>query len=108
MNYKKIPIKSYKALGLYPVYSEDIYNGREPFKIVGIRENEVELEGDFSGGTHSVTQKDWFSEDKVFLIKRICPETLKPTGCQVHNIYCCGGGEILKENKSYWEGNIIK
>jgi hypothetical protein len=31
----------------------------EIFEIVGIRKNEVELQGDFSGGTHNVTQKSW-------------------------------------------------
>jgi hypothetical protein len=41
------------------VYHKDIYDGKELMKIVGIRETEVELEGDYSGGTHSVCQKDW-------------------------------------------------
>src|SRR6186713_2236967 len=30
-----------------------------PFKVVGIREDEIEIEGDFSGGTHNVCQQDW-------------------------------------------------
>ncbi|MGN6417776.1 MAG: hypothetical protein ACTHMC_09810 [Pseudobacter sp.] len=30
-----------------------------PFKVVGIRENELEIEGDFSGGTHNVCQIGW-------------------------------------------------
>lgn len=41
------------------VYHRRIYNHREPLKIVGITETELELEGDFSGGTHNVCQKDW-------------------------------------------------
>jgi len=41
------------------VYHKDIYWGREPMKIVGIRANEVELEGDYSGGTHAVCQASW-------------------------------------------------
>lgn len=41
------------------VYHKDIYWGREEMKIVGIRKNSVELEGDWSGGTHNVCQKDW-------------------------------------------------
>ena len=41
------------------VYHKDIYWGREPMKIVGIRADEVELEGDWSGGTHNVCQRDW-------------------------------------------------
>jgi hypothetical protein len=47
--YKKIPIHGYISLGMYPVYCDDLYWGHEPFKIVGIRENEIEIEGDFSG-----------------------------------------------------------
>lgn len=103
MNYKKIPIKGHKTLNFYPVYVERIYYGHEPFKIVGIRENQVELEGDFSGGTHNVTQRDWFNDDECFLISEVCEEQLKPNGCQIHNIYCCGGGSIINEHINYWE-----
>ncbi len=45
-------------LGMF-VYHKDLYWGRERMKVVGIRETEVELEGDYSGGTHNVCQKDW-------------------------------------------------
>lgn len=45
-------------LGMF-VYHKELYWGREPMKVVGIRETEVELEGDYSGGTHNVCQKDW-------------------------------------------------
>lgn len=41
------------------VYHEEIYEGKEVMKIVGIREFEVELEGDYSGGTHNVIQREW-------------------------------------------------
>ena len=41
------------------VYHRDVYLHREPLKIVGIRESELELEGDYSGGTHNVIQKQW-------------------------------------------------
>jgi hypothetical protein len=54
MKYKKIPIKGYKVLNMYPVYVEDFYYGHEPFKVVGIRENQVELQGDFSGGCFGI------------------------------------------------------
>ena len=54
MKYKKQSIKGYKVLNMYPVYIEGVYYGHEPFKVVGIRDNQVELEGDFSGGTHNV------------------------------------------------------
>lgn len=41
------------------VYHRDIYDHREALKIVGIRETELELEGDYSGGTHLVVGKQW-------------------------------------------------
>lgn len=51
------------------VYHKQIYNGHEQMKIVGLRENEVELEGDWSGGTHGVCQKDWMPIEGVLLTK---------------------------------------
>ena len=106
MKYKKQSIKGYKLLNMYPVYIEGVYKGHEPFKVVGIRENQVELEGDFSGGTHNVCQKDWFDDDKVFVIKSVCEEQLKPNGCQIHNVNCCGGGSVINEHVSYWDSLV--
>ena len=96
----------YKILNMYPVYVESLYHGHEPLKVVGIRENEVELEGDFSGGTHNVCQKSWFNDDEAFVVKEVCEEQLKPNGCQLHNLHCCGGGNIINNHVSYWE-NLI-
>jgi hypothetical protein len=42
------------------VYHREVYNHRERLKVVGIKEDELELEGDFSGGTHNVSQRQWF------------------------------------------------
>tara|TARA_R110000868_G_scaffold119513_5_gene317279 strand:- start:19692 stop:20006 length:315 start_codon:yes stop_codon:yes gene_type:complete len=103
MNYKKLPITGYKELNIYPIYIEDVYNGHEPFKIVGIRENQIELEGDFSGGIHKVVQRDWFSDERCFVVSTVCPEQLKPNGCQVHNVNCCGGGSIIDKHTEYWK-----
>jgi len=41
------------------VYHRDVYYHKEPLKVVGIRERELELEGDYSGGTNNVVQKQW-------------------------------------------------
>ncbi len=41
------------------VYHRDVYEHKEPLKIVGIRENELELEGDYSGGTNNIIGKQW-------------------------------------------------
>lgn len=51
------------------VYHKKIYNGKELMKIVGIREKEVELEGDWSGGTHNVCQKAWMPISGLILIE---------------------------------------
>lgn len=51
------------------VYHEKLYWGKEPMKVVGIREKEVELEGDYSGGTHAVCQKDWLPIEGILLSK---------------------------------------
>ena len=55
------------------VYHKDIYDGKEQMKIVGIRENEIELEGDYSGGTHNVCQKDWCSKEGILLKRNETP-----------------------------------
>jgi hypothetical protein len=46
------------------------YDHGEVFTVVGIREHELELEGDWSGGTHNVSQKDWVPIDDCKLHKR--------------------------------------
>lgn len=100
--YKKLPVKSYKVLNMYPVYIEDLYEGREPFKIVGIRENQVELEGDYSAMNNTIG-KQWFDDDKVFVVTTVCDEQLKPSGCQIHNVNCCGGGSVINKHTNYWD-----
>ena len=87
---------------MYPVYVTNIYNGHEPFKIVGIREGEIEIDGDFSGGTHNISQKDWVKDEDVFVVKNICKEQLKATGCQIHNVNCCGGGSVIDKHTKHW------
>ena len=52
------------------VYHAELYHGKEPMKVVGIRESELELEGDYSGGTHLVIQKSWMPIDGLLLT---CP-----------------------------------
>lgn len=54
------------------VYHMDIYDGKQEMKIVGLRENQVELEGDFSGGTHHTVGKAWFpKEGLMFEMKEV-------------------------------------
>lgn len=48
---------------------EHIYNHKEPLKVIGIREHELELQGDYSGGTHNVIQSDWLPREGFKLKK---------------------------------------
>ena len=36
-----------------------------PFEVVGIRETTVEIQGDWSGGTHNVNQKGWVNHTEI-------------------------------------------
>lgn len=59
-------------------------------KIVGIRETEVELEGDFSGGTHNVVQKSWLPIKGLFRLRKVC-EHHEQNGagtCPLPNVHC--------------------
>ena len=51
-------------------------------------EFEVELEGDYSGGTHNVIEKDWLPLQGLFRLRKVCPEHEKPEGCQLPNVHC--------------------
>lgn len=74
-------------LGMY-VFHETIYDGKESMKVVGIRTDQVELEGDFSGGTHNVTQKDWLSIKGLFRLRKICNQIVEHGSCPLHNLQC--------------------
>lgn len=50
------------------VYHREVYEHREPLKVVGIREKELELEGDYSGGTNGIIQKEWLPIEGISLI----------------------------------------
>ena len=41
------------------VYHRSVYEHKEPLKVVGITEDKLLLDGDYSGGTHNVVQRDW-------------------------------------------------
>lgn len=51
------------------VYHRSVYEHNEPLKIVGITEDSLLLEGDFSGGTHNVIQRSWMPIKGVSRIK---------------------------------------
>lgn len=64
----KTPIQNRSQLQFdMTVYHTEIYWGREPMKVVGIRKDSVELEGDYSGGTHNVCQRSWMPLDGVLI-----------------------------------------
>ena len=65
-------LKNEKLLNLkigQTVYHKEIYDGKEPMKIIGVRKTEVELEGDYSGGTHAVCQSSWMPIDGILFDK---------------------------------------
>lgn len=41
------------------VYHRSVYNHKEPLKIIGITEDKLLLEGDYSGGTSPLRQSGW-------------------------------------------------
>lgn len=70
------------------VFHKDIYWGREPMKIVGIRKTELELEGDYSGGTHAVCQKGWMPLKGTFRLRKVCEQKDEKGSCPHHNLHC--------------------
>jgi hypothetical protein len=61
------------------VYHRDVYSHAEPLKIVGIREDQVELEGDYSGMYNQIS-RSWMP----FVCKGLCIQTRMPEGCSNH------------------------
>jgi len=62
----------------------DLYNHSEVFTVVGIRDMELELKGDWSGGTHNVEQTGWYHISRCRLV---LPEfewrTIKENGKEI-------------------------
>jgi hypothetical protein len=84
------------------VYHKDVYDGHEPLKVVGIRKDTVELEGDYSGGTHAVCQKDWLSISGVLFEKS---EPKEPSPLVSLNLEDINGIEILQFLESQIDDN---
>lgn len=105
---KREPLQS-PELGM-DVFHESIYHGKECMKIVGIRYHEVELEGDFSGGTHNVIGKVWVPIQGLFRLKKVCSQIEKYGSCQLHNLHCgypsCS--PYLTSDHHYENGIIIQ
>lgn len=96
-------IMSTKKLELgMTVYHTDIYHGQEPMKIVGIREKEVELEGDYSGGITNLCQKDWQSRSGV-LIKKAKPLIKEEYEAVIKNMHIS-----IREQVKFSGGQSIK
>ena len=70
------------------VFHEKIYDGEECMKVVGIREKEVELEGDYSGGTYNVCQKEWFPIEGLFRLRKVCSNHEDGKTCPLPNVHC--------------------
>ena len=70
------------------VFHEGLYDGKVQMKIVGIRKHEVELEGDYSGGTHNVTQKSWMPIEGAFRMRAVCQQVERFGSCPLPNVHC--------------------
>ena len=89
MKYNNIYVEHHSQVALgQKVYHDSIYKGNEPLIVTGIRENELELEGDYSGGTHNVAQKDWLSIKGTFRKRKVCDNKNENGDCPHHNIHC--------------------
>lgn len=66
---------------------------RAPFEVVGVRIDEIEIEGDWSGGTHNVCQRNW-----------VKPEDVKPCELYSNNGYFKNNPrpKSFSENKPEW------
>lgn len=51
------------------VYHKNVYDHKEPLTVKGIMENELYLEGDYSGGTSNVKQAMWLPIKGTSVIK---------------------------------------
>lgn len=93
---------THPALGM-KVFHEKIYNGQEMMEVVGIRKTEVELEGDFSGGTNPLAQKSWMPLSGLFRLVKVCPEYEKHGTCTLNSLQCslpaCRPYVDINENK---------
>lgn len=93
------------------VYHKDVYDGKELLKVVGIREKELELQGDFSGGTHSVVQNDWLPVGGVILYTKIVcafPGTGKTHYCTVDVDYMLEGFSVDSDSSKFDKKNFPK
>ncbi len=70
------------------VFHKEIYDGNELMKVVGIRKKEVELEGDYSGGTHKVSQKSWLPIKGLFRLRKVCEHHENGASCPLPNVHC--------------------
>lgn len=82
---KKEPLDK-PELGML-VFHEKIYDGKECMKVVGIRYDQVELEGDYSGGMHNVVERDWLPINGLFRLRKKCSNAACQRG-EVHNLHC--------------------
>jgi len=87
------------------VFHDSIYSGREMMKVVGIRQHEIELEGDYSGGTNPCVGMEWHSLSGAFVLVKIREQHRDGKTCQLHNLHC-GYPDCEPELKNY--GHYVK
>jgi hypothetical protein len=69
-NLKSTVLAEHRSFKMWQtVYHREVYEHKEPLKIVGITEDKLFLEGDYSGGTNNVCQRSWLPIKGVSRIK---------------------------------------
>ena len=63
--------KTHQGYNIGEYYSFPNIYPREEFKVVGIREDEIELEGDWSGGVTYQQGKSWLKKERLQNAKRV-------------------------------------
>ena len=102
MKFRRVGLGGYKKMGMQPVYVKSVGGGKKALKIVGLREDYVQLEG-VDSLMSTLRGAKWFKDGNVFVVTGVCDQQLKPGGCQVHNVNCCGGGRVITNHVSYWK-----
>jgi hypothetical protein len=73
--YRKACKKSKPSLvGLYTKINYGFPLDNEIFEIIGERDSQIEVQGDFSAGTHNVCQSEWVDKVKIKQLFQLRPK----------------------------------
>lgn len=61
-------------IGLYTKVKYDFPLDNEIFEIIGERGDQIEIQGDFSAGTHNVCQSEWINKNMIKQLFKLQPK----------------------------------